>query len=231
MVRNRFAVLHFHQCPSVATPDFPKGVTGCEHSGQPIAIGRHRLRADRVQCHQDVVAPRPKAADPVLRPTRSGIAHQFCASGRSGNERAERFERKRGNTILDFQGNETRPGDPEVEAIVGLAAREIGQIVSRPRLEPDMPVLGGGDLRRVGLVAADEPSEKISRLGGDTDRQQEMPHHRHSITPENEALDIVELQCNGLRDFVAASSKQTVQQALVFLAHRGIPASLSATRA
>jgi hypothetical protein len=62
------------------------------------------------------------------------------------------------------------------------------------RRESDVPVLGGGNLRRVGLVTADEPSEQLARRGGDTDRQQEMPHHRHPVTAQNEALNIFEVQ-------------------------------------
>jgi hypothetical protein len=69
----------------------------------------------------------------------------------------------------------------------------IGRIVFWSRLEPDVPVSGSGDLRRVGLVATYEPSEQRTCLGGDTDREQEVPDYRHPVAAEDEALDIVEL--------------------------------------
>ena len=54
-----------------------------------------------------------------------------------------------------------------------------------------MPVLGGGDLRGLGFVAAYEPSKLPARLLRSSYRQQEMPHHRHPVTAENEALNVV----------------------------------------
>jgi hypothetical protein len=54
--------------------------------------------------------------------------------------------------------------------IVGLAAWNIVEIVSWSRLEPDVPVFSGGDLRRVRLIAANEPSEQFAGLGGDAHR-------------------------------------------------------------
>src|SRR5712672_991669 len=110
-----------------------------------------------------IVSP-AKVADPVLRPAWSGIAHQSGACGGSGGERPERLERERRDAILQPQRDETGPRNSQVEAIVGLAARERGEIVSWSRREPDMPVLGGGDLRRVRLIAADEPSEQRARF-------------------------------------------------------------------
>jgi hypothetical protein len=53
-----------------------------------------------------------------------------------------------------------------------------------------MPVLGRGDLREVGFVAAHQPPELPARLCRRSYRQQEMPQHRHSVTAENEALNV-----------------------------------------
>ena len=119
-----------------------------------------------MQRHQHVIASFAKGADPVLRRTRSGIAHQLRSFGGSGRERAERLKRKRRNTIFDLQRNHSRPGNAHVQAVVGLVARDVGWIVSRSRLEAHMPVFGGGDLRRVGFIAADKPSEQLACLGG-----------------------------------------------------------------
>ena len=91
------AVAHLHQRHSVAAPDLPERAALREQGGQPVAVGRHRLRADGMQRHQDVVAPLAEAADPVLRCARSGVAHECRAFGRSGDECAERLERERGN--------------------------------------------------------------------------------------------------------------------------------------
>ena len=60
------------------------------------------------------------------------------------------------NALLDLERQQAGPGDAHVQAIVGLAARRIGGIVRRARFEADVPVFGRGDLRRVGLVAADK---------------------------------------------------------------------------
>jgi hypothetical protein len=64
----------------------------------------------------------------------------------------------------------------------------------RSRLEPYVPVFGSGDLRRVGLVAADESTEHPARFGGNADRQQEMPYHRHLVATKDETLDIAEVK-------------------------------------
>ena len=58
------------------------------------------------------------------------------------------------------------------------------------RREPDVPVFGSRDLRRVGLVAADEPPEQLACRRGNADRQQEMPHHRHPVAAQDEALNV-----------------------------------------
>src|SRR4029077_19171674 len=87
------------------------------------------------------------------------------------------------------------PGDAQVQAIVGLARRGIGEVVAWSRLEPHVPVFGRGDLRRIRLLPADEPPEQLTRLRGDAYPEQEMPYHRHPVTAENEALNITKIQC------------------------------------
>jgi len=153
------------------------------------------------------------------------------ALGGAGDEGTKRFERQVRHPVLDLQCHQSRPSDPKVEAIIGFVARGLGRIVLRARLESDMPVLRGRDLRRVGFVAADEPSQCPARRVGHTHLQQEMPYHRHSVAAENEALDIVDIKRSRPRRRMPVSSKQTVKQALAFLAHRVCPARLSATRA
>jgi hypothetical protein len=86
---NGFAVFHFRHRHPVATPDFPKCASFCAHSSQTVAVCCHGLRADGVQCHEDVVASRAKPTNPVLRRAWSGIAHQCRAFRSSGRERAE----------------------------------------------------------------------------------------------------------------------------------------------
>ena len=141
-----------------------------------------------------MVAARSEAADPMLRRARSDVAHQRRPLGGSRRKRSERLERERGHVIRELQRDHAGPGNAEVEAIVGLTARTLGRVVAGTWRKADMPVARGGDLRRVRLVAADEPSEQRARSGGDADRQQEMPHHRHPIAAQDEALDVVEVQ-------------------------------------
>jgi hypothetical protein len=44
-----------------------------------------------------------------------------------------------------------------------------------------MPIPRRGDLRSVGLVAADEAAKKFARFRGDAHLQQEMPDRWHPI--------------------------------------------------
>ena len=57
-----------------------------------------------------------------------------------------------------------------------------------------MPVLGRRDLGRVGFVAVDEPTEELACRRGDIDLQQEMPHDRHAVAAENDALNVFQIQ-------------------------------------
>ncbi|MGA9887999.1 MAG: hypothetical protein WBQ31_10925, partial [Candidatus Acidiferrales bacterium] len=57
-----------------------------------------------------------------------------------------------------------------------------------------MPVFGSGDLRDIGFVPAYEPSELSARCCRISYFQQEMPHHRHSVTAQNEALNVSEVE-------------------------------------
>jgi hypothetical protein len=86
-----------------------------------------------------------------------------------------------------------------------------------------MPVFGGSDLRRVGLIAADEPAEQLSGFSGGTDRQQEMPHHRHSVPAQDKSLNICEIQrglaVSGRRRF--ASKQPAEKSAALFCGRRG----------
>src|SRR5436190_2754270 len=147
-----------------------------------------------MQRDQDMIASGAKSTDPVLRGTLAGVANQFRTFSRAGDERAERVERERRNAIPDLQRDQSGPGNADVEAIVGLAARDIGGVVFRSRLKPDVPVFGSSDLRRVGLIAANEPPEQPAGLGGNANRQQEMPHHRHPVPAEDEPLNVAELE-------------------------------------
>ena len=94
----------------------------------------------------------------------------------------------------DFQCDQSWPGDADVEAIVRLAAWNVGGIVLRSGLESNMPVLCGGDLRGVGLVAVDESTQELASLARYADGKQEMPHHRHSVAAKDEALNICEVE-------------------------------------
>jgi hypothetical protein len=66
-----------------------------------------------------------------------------------------------------------------------------------------MPVLGSGDLRDVGFVAVHKPSELHARPRRSSYRQQEMPHHRHSVTAENEPLNVCEVKRRIFRRWIA----------------------------
>ena len=67
--------------------------------------------------------PLAESADPVLRSALAGVADEICALGGSGDEGVEGLEGEGGHFVFDFQGDEAGPGDAEVEAVVGLAAR------------------------------------------------------------------------------------------------------------
>src|ERR1700738_4891102 len=88
-----------------------------------------------------------------------------------------------------------------------------------------MPIFRSGDLRHVGFVAIDEPSEHLAGLRGNADRQQEMPHHRHLVTTEDEALNIAEVEWvfrtgSGVKiavgNFVLHAPEQTAEEASAF---------------
>src|SRR5882757_6548921 len=149
------SVPDFHQRHSVGTPDFTKGTAFGKQSAEAVAIGSHGFGTEGVQRDQDVIAAGSKAADPVLRAALAGIAHQFRSLGGALDESAERLERKRRETIPDLQRQHSWPGNADVEAIVGLAARGVAGIVARSRFEPDVPVFSCGDLWRVSLIVAD----------------------------------------------------------------------------
>lgn len=91
---------------------------------------------------------------------------------------------------------------------------DIGRIVSRPRRKPYVPVFGCRNLRRIGLISTDEASEQLARLRGVNHRQQEMPHHRHSVTTENEPLNVREVECRFC--LVVASAEQTAKDSHAF---------------
>ncbi len=223
--RDRFAVLHFHQRHAVSTPDLPKGASFDKQSDQAITVTRHRLRTYRVQRNQDVIGSLPKSPDPVLRVALAGIGYQFRALSGAGDERAERFEREARDALLDFQRDQPGPGDAKVQTIVGLAAWGVSGIVARSRLEPDVPIFRSGDFGRVGFIAIDEPAEQLAGLRGNADREQEMPHHRHLVTTEDEALNIAEVEWvlrtgsgAGIasRHFVLRAPEQTAEEASAF---------------
>jgi hypothetical protein len=96
--------------------------------------------------------------------------------------------------LLDLQRNHSRPGDSDVQAIVRLAARRFRRIISRAGREPDVPILGGSDLRGVSRVSADEASEQLACLGRDIHGEQEMSHHWHPVTAKDESLNIPEVE-------------------------------------
>src|SRR5712664_1251208 len=191
---DRLAVLHFHQRHPVSAPNLPKGIAFSKKSSEPVAIGCHRLRTHGVQRQEDLVASLSESTDPVLRVALAGIADQFRAFGGTGDERAERFERERRDALLDFQRDQPGPCDAKVQAIVWPAARSVSGIVAWSWLEPHVPIFRSGDLRRIRFVATDEPSEQLAGVGGNADRQQEMPHHRHLVTAQNKALNVAEFE-------------------------------------
>src|SRR6266581_3904526 len=127
---NKLAVLHFHQGHPVSTPDLPKGAAFGKQSDQAIAVPRHRLWTHGVQRQEDMVASLSESTNPVLRVPLAGIAYQLCTFGGAADERAERFERKPRDALLDFQRDQPWPCDAQVQAIIRLAARGVGGIIS-----------------------------------------------------------------------------------------------------
>src|SRR5258708_16531319 len=89
-----------------------------------------------------------------------------------------------------------------------------GGIVSRPRRKPDVPIFGSSNLRRVGLISTDETSEQLARLRRGNNGQQEMPHHWHFVTAENESLNIGEIECRFC--LLVASAEQTAKDSHAF---------------
>ena len=57
-----------------------------------------------------------------------------------------------------------------------------------------MPVLGRRDLWGIGFVTTDEPPELPARLCRSSDRQQEMPNHRHPVRAKDDPLDVREVE-------------------------------------
>src|SRR5271170_3889291 len=195
-----------------------------------------------MQRDQNVIVSRPEAANPTLGAAWPDVADEFRPLRGSSDEGAERLECEGRDPILQSQCDQSRPGYAEVEAIVRLAARQIGRVVRGPRFEPDLPVPSGGDLWGVGLVPADKPAEEFARLGGDIHPQQKMPHDWHAVATQDEALDFLEVQRpsrsrSGFRvrpsGLVAASFEKTMKESparrlrprvsVVFLAHRERP--------
>ncbi len=75
--RHRLAILHLRQRHPVLAPDLPKAISLGKPGAQPVAVRRHRLGADGVQRHQDVIVPRSETADPVLGRTCTDISNQL----------------------------------------------------------------------------------------------------------------------------------------------------------
>ena len=198
--RHGSAILHLHQRHPVLPPDFTKGISLGKQGVQPVAVARHRLRADGVQRHQDVIVSSSKALDPVLGRAGSGIADQLCSLRSPLDECTERLERERREAFLYLQRYQSGPRDTDVEAIVGLATWGIGRIVPRPGREPYVPVLRSRDLRGVGFIAAYEPAELPARVCRTSYRQQEVPHQRHPVSPENESLNVRKVERRLFRD-------------------------------
>ncbi|WP_154071341.1 hypothetical protein [Bradyrhizobium lablabi] len=96
-------------------------------------------------------------------------------------------------------------------------------MVAWPRLETHVPIFRSGDLRHVEFVAIDEPTEQLAGRRGNADRKQEMPHHRHLVTAEDEALNIAEVKRaprsrSGMgissRNFIFHSAEKTAKKSL-----------------
>src|SRR5262245_47189988 len=109
-----------------------------------------------------------------------------------------------GEAALELERRQARPGDAAVEAIVGLAAWAGAEIVARAGLKSDMPVFGCRDLRRMGFVAADKPSEEFAGRRRRVRLEQNMPHHRHAVTAQNEALNVFHVEGGLVRRLDAA---------------------------
>jgi hypothetical protein len=130
-----------------------------------------------VQRHQNMVVARPEAADPVVRRAGSDIAEHHRPRRRPGLERRKRLEREVGYAIPHPHRGEAGPRDAEVQP-VGNRGRRLG---------------GGRDLRRVGLVAADQPAEQCAGGRWVAHLQQEMPQGRQEILAQDDALDVGKL--------------------------------------
>ena len=87
--RHGLAILHLHERHPVLAPELSKRIALGKPGAQPVAVAGHRLRADGVQRHQDVIIPAPETADPVLGRTRTGISDQLRTSRRSFDERTK----------------------------------------------------------------------------------------------------------------------------------------------
>jgi hypothetical protein len=135
-----------------------------------------------------------KGADPVLGRTCSGIAYQAGSGGRSGDERVEGLERERWDAIFDLQCDQPGPGDAKVKAVVGLATWDIGEVVSWPRSEAYVPVFCSGNLWRVRLVSTDQPPKQLACLARNAHCKYEMPDHWHSVSAQDEPLNITQVE-------------------------------------
>jgi hypothetical protein len=76
---------------------------------------------------------------------------------------------------------------------VGFAPGPGDDLVDAARRTPDYCLNVG--ITWPGLVAVHEMSELSARLCRNTHRQQEVPHHRHRVSAENETLDVREVEC------------------------------------
>ena len=192
--RHRLALLHLHQGHPVLPPDLSEGVTLGEPGAQAIAIAAQCLRAEGVQRDQDVVISTSEAADPVLGGAGTDVPDQLRPLRGPFDERPEGPERQLWDAPLEPKRDESGPRDADVEAVVRAAAGRIAEVVEGPWREPYVPVSSGGDLRGVGLVAADEPSQLSARLRRRADRQQEVPRKGHHVGAEDEPLDVREVE-------------------------------------
>ena len=80
-----------------------------------------------MQRHHHVIARGFKGADPILRGTCPGIAHQARTRGGSGDEGAEGLEGECRDAIFDLECDQSGPGDAHVKAVVRLVARGSGE--------------------------------------------------------------------------------------------------------